>query len=52
MDVAVPAVIGAVILVAVDLVRGESAPWWLVLLIFVVVFALYDGLRYLRRRAR
>jgi hypothetical protein len=52
MDVVVPGVIGAVILVVVDVVRGESAPWWLVLLIFIVVFALYDGLRYLRRRAK
>jgi hypothetical protein len=52
MDVVVPGLIGAVILVVVDVIRGESAPWWLILLIFVAVFAFYDGLRYLRRRPR
>ena len=31
---------------------GESASWWVVLFIFVVVFALYEGVRYLQRRSR
>jgi hypothetical protein len=52
VDVVVPGIIGAVVLVVVDIVRGESAPWWLVALIFLVVFALYEGFRYLTRRAR
>jgi hypothetical protein len=52
MDFLVPGVIGAVVLVAVDVIRGESAPWWLVALIFLVVFAVYDGARYYRRRTR
>jgi hypothetical protein len=51
-DVVVPAAIGAAVLVVVDLVRDEAAPWWLVALIFLAVFALYDGLRYLIRRSR
>jgi hypothetical protein len=50
LDVVVPGVIGAAVLVVVDVIRGESAPWWLVAIIFLVVFALYDGLRYLNRR--
>jgi hypothetical protein len=40
------------VLVVVDVIRGESAPWWVVLVIFVVVFAIYEGLRYLQRRSR
>lgn len=52
VDVVVPAAIGAVVLVVVDVIRGESAAWWLVAGIFVVVFAVYEGLRYFRRRAR
>jgi hypothetical protein len=43
---------GAIALIVVDVIRGESAPWWLVALIFLVVFAVYDGLRYLARRSR
>lgn len=52
MDVLVPGLIGAAALIVVDVVRGESAPWWLVALIFLVAFAVYDGLRYLLRRSR
>lgn len=52
MDFVVPGVIGGVVLVVVDVIRGESAPWWLVALIFLVVFAVYDGVRYYRRRRR
>jgi hypothetical protein len=52
VDVVVPGLIGAVALIVVDVVRGESAPWWLVAVIFLVAFALYDGLRYLIRRSR
>jgi hypothetical protein len=52
MDVVVPGVIGAIVLVGVDIIRGESAPWWMVALIFLVVFAVYDGMRYLGRRSR
>ena len=52
MDVVVPGVIGAIVLIVVDIIRGESAPWWMVALIFLVVFAVYEGVRYLRRRSR
>jgi hypothetical protein len=52
MDVVVPGVIGAIVLIAVDIIRGESAPWWMVALIFLVVFAVYEGMRYLGRRSR
>jgi hypothetical protein len=52
MDVVVPGVIGVLVLVAVDIIRGESAPWWMVALIFLVVFAVYEGMRYLGRRSR
>jgi hypothetical protein len=52
VDVLVPGLIGAAALIVVDVVRGESAPWWLVALIFLVAFAVYDGLRYLLRRSR
>ena len=50
LDIAVPGVIGAIVLIVVDVIRGESAPWWLVALIFLVVFAVYDGMRYFARR--
>jgi hypothetical protein len=52
VDIVVPGLIGAVVLVVVDVIRGESAPWWLVLAIFLAVFAIYEGLRYLQRRRR
>ena len=52
IDILVPGVIGVAVLVVVDVIRGESASWYVVLLIFVVVFALYEGLRYLQRRSR
>ena len=52
IDILVPGVIGVAVLVVVDVVRGESASWWVVLIIFVVVFAIYEGLRYLQRRSR
>ena len=52
VDIVVPGLIGAVVLVVVDVIRGESAPWWLVLAIFLAVFAIYEGLRYLQRRSR
>jgi hypothetical protein len=52
VDIVVPGVIGAVVLIVVDVIRGESAPWWLVLGIFLAVFAIYEGFRYLRRRPR
>jgi hypothetical protein len=52
IDVVVPGVIGAIVLIAVDIIRGESAPWWMVALIFLVVFAVYEGMRYLGRRSR
>ena len=52
IDILVPGVIGVAVLVVVDVIRGESASWWVVLFIFVVVFALYEGLRYLQRRSR
>ena len=50
LDFVVPGVIGAVVLIVVDVIRGESAPWWLVAIIFLAVFAVYDGARYLNRR--
>lgn len=52
MDIVVPVLIGAVVLVIVDVIRGQSAPWWVVLVIFLAVFAIYEGFRYLRRRSR
>ena len=52
IDILVPGVIGVAVLVVVDVVRGGIASWYLVLLIFVVVFAIYEGLRYLQRRSR
>ena len=52
IDILIPGVIGVAVLVVVDVIRGESAPWWVVLVIFVVVFAIYEGVRYLQRRAR
>jgi len=52
LDIVVPGLIGAVVLVIVDVIRGELAPWWLVLVIFLAVFAIYEGLRYLQRRAQ
>jgi hypothetical protein len=52
IDILVPGVIGVAVLVVVDVIRGESASWWVVLVIFVVVFAIYEGLRYLQRRSR
>ena len=52
MDIVVPGLIGAVVLVVVDVIRGEPAPWWLVLVIFLAVFAIYEGLRCLQRRAQ
>jgi hypothetical protein len=52
VDVVVPGLIGAAALIVVDVIRGESAPWWMVALIFLVAFAVYDGLRYLIRRSR
>jgi hypothetical protein len=52
VDVVVPGLIGAAALIVVDIIRGESAPWWMVALIFLVAFALYDGVRYLVRRSR
>jgi hypothetical protein len=52
VDIVVPGLIGAVVLVVVDVIRGESAPWWLVLGIFLAVFAIYEGFRYLQRRSR
>jgi hypothetical protein len=52
VDIVVPGVIGAVVLIVVDVIRGESAPWWLVLGIFLAVFAIYEGFRYLQRRPR
>jgi hypothetical protein len=50
LDFLVPALIGAVILVVVDVVRGEAAPWWAVAIIFVLAFAAWDGIRILMRR--
>jgi hypothetical protein len=52
VDIVVPGVIGAVVLIVVDVIRGESAPWWLVLGIFLAIFAIYEGFRYLQRRPR
>jgi hypothetical protein len=52
MDLLVPALIGGVVLVAFDVIRGESAPWWVIVLIFVVVFAAWEGVKYARRRER
>ena len=52
IDILIPGVIGVAVLVVVDVIRGESASWWVVLVIFVVVFAIYEGLRYLQRRSR
>ena len=52
VDILVPGVIGIAVLVVVDVIRGESASWWVVLFIFVVVFGIYEGLRYLQRRSR
>jgi uncharacterized membrane protein SirB2 len=48
----VPALIGGVVLVVVDVVRGESAPWWLVGLIFVAVYAIWGAMLLLVRRRR
>jgi hypothetical protein len=50
LDVVVPGAIGAVVLIVVDVIRGESAPWWAVAIIFLAVFAVYDGMRYFARR--
>ena len=52
IDILIPGVIGVAVLVVVDVIRGESASWYIVLLIFVVVFGIYEGLRYLQRRSR
>jgi FtsH-binding integral membrane protein len=52
VDFIVPGLIGGAVLVVVDVIRGESAPWWLVGLIFVVVFTVYEGMRILIRRSR
>jgi hypothetical protein len=51
-DVLVPGLMGAAVLIVVDIARGESAPWWLVALIFVLVFALYEGARHTGGRRR
>jgi FtsH-binding integral membrane protein len=51
-DVLVPGLIGAAVLVVVDIIRDESAPWWMVAVIFLLVFSLYEGLRYMARRGR
>ena len=52
IDILVPGVIGVAVLVVVDVIRGGIASWYLVLLIFVVVVGIYEGLRYLQRRSR
>ncbi|HLM49049.1 MAG TPA: hypothetical protein VK279_00765 [Solirubrobacteraceae bacterium] len=51
-DVGVPAVLGAIVLIVLDTTRDEATPWWGIALIFLVVFALCDGARYLARRRR
>jgi hypothetical protein len=51
VDFLVPVIIGILVLFAVDEIRGESAAWWLVLVIFLVVFAVYEGIRRFRRRS-
>jgi hypothetical protein len=52
VDGLIPGVTGVVVLVVIDEIRGESAPWWLVVLIFAAAVALYQGFRYLRSRRR